>query len=130
MANNPNHMANLMPPWTAESPQRGGGRTVGVRDKISRQFLEAMAKDFEAHKDDAMAMWRENHLDGYMRGVMSLLPKEATLNVNTGTALDGLDADQLTGLAAGLEQLIALVGQGAGTPEDRTFEAEFTVEPD
>lgn len=107
----PNQLANLKPAWDADSAPRGG-KDKGTRDRIGRRFLELLHADFAAHGEAAIPLWRENHLDRYMAGILSLLPKEATLNLNTDTALDDLSAEQLAALADGLQRVADALDAG------------------
>ena len=55
-----------------------GGRPKGTRDKLSRRFIEALAKDFDEHGEGAISAARERDPVGYMKVVAGLLPKEIT----------------------------------------------------
>lgn len=119
MAQHPNSLANLKPAWTANAQPKTPGRNAGQRDKISKRLLHLLAEDFEKHGAQAVVDWREQHLDKYMSALMGLLPKEATLNINTSTPLDDLSTEQLAALAAGLAVLAEQSGQGeAGAGEE------------
>lgn len=56
-------------------PSRGGRRK-GSRDKIATAMLEAIAKDFEQHGEEAIKIARMERPVEYLRVVASLLPKE------------------------------------------------------
>jgi hypothetical protein len=55
-----------------------GGRPKGTRDKLSRRFIEALAKDFDEHGEEVIQFVRERDPVSYMKVVASLVPKEIT----------------------------------------------------
>jgi hypothetical protein len=67
--------------FKAGQPTRGGRRK-GSRDRISTALLEAIAKDFEAHGDEAVKIARVERPVEYLRIVASLLPKEFEITDN------------------------------------------------
>ena len=59
-----------------------GGRRKGTRDRISTALLEAIAKDFEEHGEEAVKLARVERPVEYLRVVASLLPKEFEITDN------------------------------------------------
>jgi len=78
-------LRNLKPfkPGQSGNPK---GRPKGARNRLSTQFLEALAADFDQFGSQAIAQVRENKPEVYMRVVADLLPKEANINVEAGEA--------------------------------------------
>lgn len=59
----------------------GPGRPVGSRNKLSEDFLTALADDFAEHGAAAIAAARAADPMGYVRAIVALVPKEAHLDV-------------------------------------------------
>ncbi len=59
-----------------------GGRAKGARNKISTQFLEALAKDFEEHGEAAIKIMRVERPAEYVKVIASILPKEFEITEN------------------------------------------------
>jgi hypothetical protein len=55
-----------------------GGRPKGVRDKLSRRFIEALAKDFDEHGESVIQDVRQRDPVSYMKVIAGLIPKEIT----------------------------------------------------
>jgi hypothetical protein len=53
-----------------------GGRPPGAKNKLQRDFLEALAKDFADHGEAAIKIVRIEQPDVYLKVVASLMPKE------------------------------------------------------
>jgi len=51
------------------------GRKKGSRNKITKQYLDALAADFREHGESVIERLRESHPDVYLRLVAQLLPK-------------------------------------------------------
>ena len=63
---------------TQFQPGRSGnplGRKKGSRNKITKQYLDALAADFAEHKTEVFKKLREQDLAVYARLVAALLPK-------------------------------------------------------
>ena len=56
--------------------QKIGGRTKGVKNRLSHAFLTALADDFEQHGVDAIKIARVERPVEYVRIVASLMPRE------------------------------------------------------
>lgn len=64
------------------NPGNPGGKPAGARNRICKAFLNALAKDFDAHGVDAIVRTREEEPATYMRVLAGLLPKELELSRN------------------------------------------------
>jgi|SRR5262245_25077223 len=96
-----------------------GGRRKGTRDRISTALLEAIAKDFEEHGEEAVRIARVERPVEYLRVVAWLLPKEFEI---TDNRLKDISDDELDLLLEYTRQRIArgLAGS-AGEREDSTL---------
>lgn len=72
-------------PWQFQPGQSGNpaGRTPGSRNRLSENFLKAMADDFDKHGVAAIKEVRENDPAKYLTVVAQLVPKETDLNIKT-----------------------------------------------
>src|SRR5215469_15980064 len=52
------------------------GRPVGSRNRLSEQFLSALAADWEEHGVEVLQKVREDRPADYLRVIASVLPKE------------------------------------------------------
>jgi hypothetical protein len=89
-----------------------GGRRKGSRDRICTALLEAIAKDFEQHGEEAVKIARVERPVEYLRVVASLLPKEFEI---TDNRLKDIPDDEL-------DAFIELARQrrpGAASADDR-----------
>jgi transcriptional/translational regulatory protein YebC/TACO1 len=60
----------------------GSGRQKGARNKISTQFLEALANDFETNGKGVIEIMRVEKPVEYCKVIASLLPKEFEITEN------------------------------------------------
>ena len=51
------------------------GRKKGSRNKITKQYLDALAADFKEYGEAVIKLLRESHPDVYVRLVAQLLPR-------------------------------------------------------
>lgn len=58
------------------------GRPKGARDKHTRNFLEAMSNDFEAHGAEVIRKVREEQPAVWLKIAFDMLPKHAELDVS------------------------------------------------
>jgi hypothetical protein len=65
------------------SKSPGSGRVKGARNKISTQFLEALAADFEANGKGVIEIMRVEKPVEYCKVIASILPKEFEITENT-----------------------------------------------
>lgn len=89
------------------------GRPKGSRHKLGEDFLSALARDFGAHGEEAIAETREKDPAAYVRVVAGLLPKEMLIRKEPETELSDDE------LIEGIEYLKALVAR----ERDRASEA-------
>jgi hypothetical protein len=59
-----------------------GGRAKGARNKLSADFLEALAADWREHKDEVIRIVRMESPTDYFKTVANLLPKEFEITEN------------------------------------------------
>lgn len=75
-----------------EPGNRGGGRRVAAKNRISTKLLEALSADFEANGEMAIRRPRVDHLPDYMRLIGNLLPKEIELTATDSRLMELSDA--------------------------------------
>jgi hypothetical protein len=61
---------------------RSGGRPVGARNKLQRDFLEALATDFAEHGPGVIRIARIEKPVEYLKVIASVLPKELVVEQN------------------------------------------------
>jgi len=88
---------------------------VGARNRLTRQFLNALADDFEEHGKEAIVEAREKDPMGYVKAIGALMPKQ----VEQAQPLDDLtDAELIAGIALLRSRLADKAGAGMGaSPE-------------
>jgi hypothetical protein len=59
----------------------GGGRKPGSRNRLSKAFIDAVAKDFEQHGEATLKILRIESPAEYCRLAASLIPKDLNLEV-------------------------------------------------
>lgn len=67
----------------AEWNGNAAGRPKGSRNRLSENFLAALADDFDAHGVKAIKTVREEDPGKYLSVVAQLVPKETDINVKT-----------------------------------------------
>jgi hypothetical protein len=87
-----------------------GGRPRGVRNRLQRGFLYALAEDFEQHGADAIRICRIEEPSRYVQIVASLMPKELELAHTAASDLDDEELDQM------IRKLRAEIAQSAEKP--------------
>ena len=68
--------------WKPGQSGNPAGRPKGSRQKLSEEFIRALAEDFENHGKDAIVKMREDRPGDYIKVIASLVPKDLNLNVN------------------------------------------------
>jgi phage terminase large subunit-like protein len=71
--------------------RNGGGRPTGVRNQLSRAFLEDLHSNWKEHGAKTIDIVRKHHPETYVRVVAGLLPKEFVFE----SALVDIDDDEL-----------------------------------
>jgi hypothetical protein len=81
-------------PWQKGQSGNPGGLSKGCRRKLNDAFLRALARDFEAHGEELIERVRAEHPVAYFKGMISLLPKEHSIDsaVEQTLKVDGLSA--------------------------------------
>ena len=76
--------------WKPGQSGNPAGRPKGSRHAIEERFLKAVLDDFEENGRDAIAKAREANPLGYCNMIVSLLPKESKLEVDSSDAFINL----------------------------------------
>ena len=100
-------MSNRAPsPTTRFGAARGnlrnpGGKPLGARNRLTAQFLAALAEDFEAHGREVIQAMREKDPSGYVRAIVALCPKELEVATGEPRSVHQLTDAELETIAAG-----------------------------
>jgi len=100
-------------PWPKGVSGNPRGRPRETRDRLTGDFIKALAEDFAEHGAQAIAACRQTDPAAYLRLVASLLPRE--LGVRR-SPLDDLDHQQLMKLADALQAAVEAARQGLPVP--------------
>ncbi len=93
----------------------GGGRPKGARNKLQDDFLSDVLSAWESSGKIAIAAMVEEKPSDFVKMVASLMPKEATLNINDHSEMsDDELAGRIRSLAA---QLAPFLSGGIGDVE-------------
>lgn len=113
MANPNGNAATLTAPRFKPSESGNpGGKPTGARNRLTRQFLNALADDFEEHGRKAIELAREKDPMGYVKAIGALMPKQ----IEQTQPLDDLnDAELVAGIALLRSRLADPAGAGMGT---------------
>ena len=84
-------------------PKGHTGRPAGTKNKLTNDFLTALAKDFAEHGEVVIKLVRIEEPATYFKALVSLMPKE--LQLSTDNELSGLSDDEL---AEAIEHIKAL----------------------
>ena len=99
----------------------GPGRSMGSKDRLSREFLDALCADFTEHGKAAIQDARTSDPGAYLRVIASIMPKEIEIK----RPMADLTEDEL---ANAIEFLRAAVASDPGGVRDGG-EAETGGEP-
>jgi hypothetical protein len=95
-----------------------GGRTRGVKNRLSHAFLTALADDFEQHGVEALKIARIERPVDYIKVVAGLMPRELEI---MDSRLTDLSDEELDVFIAKLRaQLRGAVTQDLGDGENQT----------
>lgn len=90
-----------------------GGLAKGTRNKLNASFLNALAKDFQEHGEDAIRLCREENPAAYVKVLAALLPKE----IEVKSPLEGFDDDELIAAVGALQSFLASREAEAGASD-------------
>lgn len=76
------------------------GRPRGARNKLSEQFIAALAEDFASHGAEVIARVRTERPDQYLRVIAAILPKEV-VEFDDYRTIHELSDDELRTIAFG-----------------------------
>jgi hypothetical protein len=93
-------------------PGHSGGRPRGAKNKLHRSFIEALAKDFEEHGEDAIRICRVEEPTRYLQVIASILPKEFLFE----NVMGDMEDEQLDDLIAALRQRVLENRQAVALP--------------
>jgi hypothetical protein len=96
--------------------RKTGGRTKGVKNKLSHVFLTDLLADYEQHGAEAIRICRVERPVEYVKMIAGLLPKELEI---TETYLMELPDDELTAVIEHIRRQLAerTLSIGARTTE-------------
>jgi hypothetical protein len=72
-----------------------GGRTRGVKNRLSQAFLKALADDFEQHGAEAIKICRVEKPNEYLRVIAHLMPKELEIAIGPLEQISDDELDKL-----------------------------------
>jgi hypothetical protein len=93
-------------PWHQGQRGHPGGLSKGARRKLTDAFIRALARDWQAHGEEVIQRVREEHSVAYFKGMISLLPKEHSIDSATK------QTHKVEGLSATAELLEQLKASG------------------
>ncbi len=105
-----------------------GGRPKGARTRLTGDFLNALADDFEQHGKGAIEACRVNKPEAYMKAIVQLCPKQ----VEVERPLNELSDSDLAAAIGFLRNLIAssdTEGAGSGSGPETGGEPSGGVPP-
>jgi hypothetical protein len=100
-----------MPKFQSGNPG-GPGRPQGLRNRLQRDFLDALQKDFKEHGAQAIVDCRTEDPVQYLRVIASVLPKEFLFE----NVMGDMDDEQLDDLIAALRQRVLENRQAVALP--------------
>src|SRR5262245_53539828 len=104
-----------------------GGRRKGSRDRISTALLEAIARDFEEHGEEAVKIARVERPVEYLRIVAGLLPKEFEI---VDSRLHDITDEELDAfIEVARRRIITLKDIGVGTGQTADAEPAQLLPP-
>lgn len=101
--------------FTAGQSGNPGGKPVGVRNRLTAAFLNALAADFDEYGKKAIQECRETKPEAYIKAIAALCPKE----IEVKSPLQELKDDELLNAVRALEGFLAARGTAEGTSETR-----------
>ena len=72
-----------------------GGRVKGARNKLSMAFVEALAKEFEEHGEEAIRICRVERPTEFIKIIASIMPKEFEITDNRLADINDGELDAL-----------------------------------
>jgi hypothetical protein len=104
MANPNGNPANLTAPKFKPSESGNpGGKPVGARNRLTAQFLNALADDFEEFGREAIAGCRISNVAAYIKAIAALCPRELEIK----RPLQEMEDGELLSAVRALESFLA-----------------------
>ena len=72
-----------------------GGRSRGVKNRLSQAFLTALAEDFEQYGVEAIKICRVERPNEYLRVIAHLMPKELEVTVGPLQEISDVELEKL-----------------------------------
>jgi hypothetical protein len=98
-----------------------GGRSRGVKNRLSHAFLTALAEDFEQHGVEAIKICRVERPNEYLRVIAHLMPKELEVTVGPLQKVSDVELEKLIEHA---RTRIIDLAPNAGGREDEALNGE------
>ena len=76
----------------------GGGRPKGARNKITNQFIEAVADDFADHGADAIVSLRDANPEAYLKLIAAFIPRSLVLQKESEPDFANMTDDEVEDL--------------------------------
>jgi hypothetical protein len=96
--------------------QKTGGRVKGARNRIAYKLIEALAKDFEEHGEEAIRIARIERPHEYLKIIVSTMPKEFEIS---DSRLQDISDDELEHLIEHVRRQRGVI-RGADGGEEQT----------
>jgi hypothetical protein len=92
-------------PWHQGQRGHPGGHSQGSRRKLTDAFIRALAHDWEAHGEAVIQRAREENPATYFKGMLSLLPKDVSVEGELSQA--PLKTEPVSATMAWIEQVLS-----------------------
>ncbi len=74
-----------------EGHSGGPGRPKGARNKVTKAYLDAVAKSFAKNGPEVLEIIKEKRPDVYMKLVAALVPKDLDVNLSGNISISVID---------------------------------------